>query len=127
MAATHQTLLGATIRGLNRIFWLASIGLWVWIVFRSEIWSAGLMTSLFWINFLIFLAAGLGVLATTHFAASALPLLLGVMALTAHGVKAGWFWLNVYVVAAAVIGFFAAIARLAALNNRLPEPIDKQS
>jgi hypothetical protein len=120
-------LLHATIQSLNRIFGLASIGLWLWIVIRSEIWREDVTSKMFWINFLIFLAAGLGTAATTCFAASALPLLLGVMALTAHNVKAGWAWLNLYVVATAMIGFFAGIIKLAALNNRPSGPIDRDS
>jgi hypothetical protein len=128
MSATDETPSNATIQSLNRIFWLTSIAIWLWIVIRSEIWSAGIASAGFWINFLIFLAVGLGTVAPTHLAASALPLLLGVMALTAHDVKAGWLWLNLYVVAAAAIGFFAAIIKLSVyLNIRRSGPLDRDS
>jgi hypothetical protein len=101
---------------------VTSTGIWLWIVIRSGILTADIASADFWVNFLIFLAAGLGTVVTTHFAASALPLLLAVMAVTAHDVKAGWAWLNLYLIAATVIGFVAAIIRLSAyLNIRPPE------
>jgi hypothetical protein len=113
---------------LDRSCWVASIGIWLWIVISSEIWSMDVASDAFWINLIIFLAAGLGIVATTHFAASALPLLLGVMVVTAHDVKAGWLWVNLYVIAATVIGFCAAIFKLFAyLTIRLSQPPKREA
>jgi hypothetical protein len=126
MSSTTRMSFAEAVQCLNRIFWLASIGLWIWIVSRSQIWSAGLMSDIFWINFLIFLAAGLGALATTHFVASALPLCLGVMALTTDHGKAIWAFTSLYLMTAIVIGFFAAgIKFLFYLDNRLSAPTDR--
>jgi hypothetical protein len=128
MSSTNKTPFRVIIQSLNRIFWLASIGLWLWIVLRSQIWSADLAPGFFWVNFLIFLAAGLGTVATTHFAASALPLCFGVLALTADQDKAGWVWLNMYVVAATATGFFAGIIKLNAyLDDRRSSRADRDS
>ena len=128
MSSTDKTPYHVAIQSLNWIFWLASIGLWLWIVIRSQIWSAGFTSDVFWINFLIFLAAGLGTAATTHFAASALPLWLGVLALTAHDAKAGWAWLNLYLVVGAAIGFFAGIIKLSVyFGIGPPAPTDSES
>ena len=119
MSARYRRIIKGTIQILNLYFWLASIGLWLWIVGRSEIWSADFTSKFFWINFLFFLAAGLGVAATTHFSASALPLALGIMAVTAQDIKGGWMWLSLYIVAAAVIGLFAGIIKLSAYLNTM--------
>jgi hypothetical protein len=69
----------------------------------------------------IFLAAGLGTIATTHFAASAIPLCFGILAVVADQDKAGWIWLNVYVAAAIVIGAFRLLFYL---NGRLSAHAD---
>jgi hypothetical protein len=100
---------------LNKSFWIFSIGIWLWIVVRSGIFSENLQSSFFWINFLIFAAAGAGILATTHFLASALPLALGVMVARNVGIdaKGHWLLLNLYIVAATVIGLLAIMAKLA--------------
>jgi hypothetical protein len=124
---SNESPVSAMISFLNRSCWLASIGLWLWIVIRSEIWTIDVTSRGFWINLMLFLVAGLGTVATTHFTASAPPLLLGLMAATAHDVKAGWAWLNMYVIAAAAIGFFSAIVRLSAyLNNPPPGRADRE-
>jgi len=130
MSSTNKTPFSAAIQGLNKTFWLASIIVWLLIVGRSQIWLAGFTSKIFWINFLVFLAAGLGTVATTHFAASALPLCIGVMLLadSSHNVKAGWFWLSVYVGAAIVIGFFAGVIKLLVyLNDKPSTPADRDS
>jgi hypothetical protein len=121
MSLDNEVPLRNTISSLGKFCWVASIGVWLCIVIRfvTDILARDLMWSdVFWTNFLFFFAAGIGVAATTHFAASVLPLLLGVMAITAHDVKAGWLWTNLYIVAAAAIGFFAGVIKLAGLSGR---------
>src|SRR5450631_1103443 len=92
MSATYETTTNAIIQSLNRIFWLASIGIWLWILIR---WIPGLFAAdtrwsdVFWVNLCLILAAGIGVAATTFFAASALPLFLGVLYITSTDVKGG--------------------------------------
>jgi hypothetical protein len=128
MSTKDRTPFNATIQGLNWIFWLASIALWLWIVIHSGIWSAGFTSDIFLINALFFLAAGLGTLATTHFAANALPLLLGTMAITAHDVKADWLWVTLYILTSAVIGFVAGLIKLMVfLSSRRTRPIDRDA
>jgi hypothetical protein len=51
MSTRDRTLFKATIQSLNWIFWFASIALWLWIVIRSGIWSAGVASDIFWIKF----------------------------------------------------------------------------
>jgi hypothetical protein len=47
---------------------------------------------------------------------------------SAHNVKAGWFWLSVYVAAGIVIGFFAGVTKLLVyLNGKPSAPADRDS
>jgi hypothetical protein len=128
MSTRDRTPLSAIIQSINWIFWLASIALWLRIVIHSGIWSAGLASDIFRINALLFLAAGLGAVATTHFAANALPLLLGTMVITAHDAKAIWAWMNLYIVTSVLIGFVAGLIKLVVfLSDRRSGPIDRDA
>lgn len=102
------------VRDLSRLFWMASIGIWFWIVIRlvTDFLATNAASDVIWVNSALFLAAGIGVAATTHFAASALPLFLGVMTVTAADVKGGAVWSALYLVAATVIGFFALVVKI---------------
>jgi hypothetical protein len=93
---------------------MVSIGIWFWIVIRlvTDFLATNVSSDVIWINSALFLAAGIGVVATTHFAASALPLFLGVMTVTAVDVKGGAVWSALYVLAATAIGFVAIVVRL---------------
>jgi hypothetical protein len=56
MSSTNRTLRSAAIQNLNS--WLVSIGLWLMIVGSSGIWSVGVTSKLFWINFSHFSGGG---------------------------------------------------------------------
>jgi membrane-bound ClpP family serine protease len=103
---------------LSRLFWFSSILVWVVLVSRlfSELISEP--KDVFVVNLAIFLVAGLGILATTHFAAAAVLLLVGGLALTASDVKAGWAYITLYVIVAMVIGVPALFIQLLSYLER---------
>jgi hypothetical protein len=106
---------------LNKLFWAASIGVWVWLVIglAKDLLTLNPSWDVIWVNSAFFLAAGIGVVATTNFLASALPLFLGLMTITSNDVKGGALFSFLYVVTATVIGSISLIARLAARSFQI--------
>jgi hypothetical protein len=114
VSPTIQTPFTKTVQILNRVFWFASIGVWICIVIRSGILSGRFPPDLFFPNFVAFLLTGAAVVATTHFFAAMLPLGLGVTLLVGDitNAKGVWALVTAYIVSAIVIGFFAGLSRL---------------
>ena len=114
MSPTIQTPFTKAVQILNRVFWFASIGLWICIVIRSGILSGRFPPDLFFPNFVAFLLTGAAVVATTHFFAAMLPLALGMTLLVGDitDAKGAWALVTAYIASAIVIGFFAGFAKL---------------
>jgi hypothetical protein len=107
-----------------RIVPLLNVAIWLYLVGRSGIFSEDLSSKMFWINFLLFLGTGIGIISTTNFLAGSIPLSIGILLLTPHTVKGGWALLNLYIVAAIVIGFFSIIFKLASLGGRNSDTVE---
>ncbi|VIO73699.1 hypothetical protein [Bradyrhizobium ivorense] len=110
------------LRVLNLVFWLTSTG--VWLILMAGLLRHGyrMDSKFFWVNFLLFVTAGLGVLATTHFAAAAFPLAIGIAAVTTSDVKASAVYASIYVAVSVLIGIPAILVQLNALLDRRNTP-----